>query len=62
MRIDTSIELTKDDFVDIAWHCSSKEAETILEEFGTRFGIDVSDVVASIHKVAEKNRYVSDFY
>ena len=62
MKIDTSIELTKDDFIDIAWHCSSKEAETILEEFGTRFGIDTSNIIEGIHKVAEKNRYVSDFY
>ena len=62
MRIDTSIELTKDNFTDIAWYCSPEEAEIIIETIGIRFEIDVSDVVESIHKAAEKDRYVSDFY
>lgn len=62
MKIDTSIELTKDNFMDIAWYCSPKEAETIIEAIGARFEIDVSDMVANIHKVAGKDRYVSDFY
>ncbi len=62
MRIDATIELTKDDLVDIAWHCSPKEAEIIIAEIGTRFEIDTSNIIEGIQKAAEEKRYVSDFY
>lgn len=62
MRIDTTIELTKDDLVDIAWHCSLREAAIIIAEIGNRFEIDTSNVIEDIQKVAEKDKYVSDFY
>lgn len=62
MRIDTSIELREDDFMDIAWHCSLREAAIIIAEIGNRFEIDTSNVIEGIQKVAEKDKYVSDFY